>query len=60
MEKRKERGGGEEKFLRWTECEMDEGEDRCVQWRECMQGRMRGGGRGSEGEDKCLWEGGCM
>ena len=23
-------------------------------------GRMRGGGKGSEGEDKCLWEGGCM
>ena len=22
-------------------------------------GRMRGG-KGSEGEDKCLWEGGCM
>ena len=22
--------------------------------------RMRGGGRGSEGEDKCLWEGECM
>ena len=37
MEKRKEGGGVEEKFLRWTECEMDEGEDRCVQWRECMQ-----------------------
>ena len=37
MEERKEGGGGEDKCLRWTECEMKEGGDKCVQWRECMQ-----------------------
>ena len=45
MEERKEGGGGEDKYLRWTECEMKEGQNLRVRTNVCGRvyvRRMRG------------------